>query len=53
MNKHTLFNPFTGLYNATLLGGEFSNCHSQGLTPEEALVSLKIRINQLRRNLND
>jgi hypothetical protein len=39
---------FTGLYYATLLGGEFSNCHGQGATEEEAIMSLKIRIYQLR-----
>lgn len=37
-----------GLYISTLLGGEFSNCHGQGRTPEEAYTSLKIRVNQLR-----
>jgi len=42
------YNFFAGLYNSTLLGGEFSNCHGQGLTPEDAIISLKIRVNQLR-----
>ena len=40
---------FTRLYYTTLLGGEFSNCHGQGSTPEFAVISLKIRVNQLRR----
>jgi len=42
---------FTGLYYTTLLGGEFANCHGQGSTPDEAVISLKIRVNQLRRKL--
>ena len=40
---------FTGLYHSTLLGGEFGNCHGQGKTPYESFISLKIRVNQLRR----
>jgi len=40
---------FTGLYYTTLLGGEFSNCHGQGSTLDSAVMSLKIRVNQLRR----
>lgn len=40
---------FTGLHTATLLGGEFANCHGQGTTAEGAIASLKIRVNQLRR----
>lgn len=39
---------FTGLYYAYLLGGEFDNCYGQGSTPDIAVISLKIRINQLR-----
>jgi len=42
---------FTGLYYTTLLGGEFANCHGQGSTADEAVISLKIRVNQLRRKL--
>lgn len=38
---------FTGLYYTLLLGGRFSNCHGQGPTPEDAITSLKIRVNQL------
>ncbi len=38
------------LHISTLLDGEFSNCHGQGRTPEEAYISLKIRVNQLRGN---
>ena len=49
MNCSTHYNIFTGLYYTTLLGGEFSNCHGQGRTPDEAVVSLRIRVNQLRR----
>ena len=40
---------FTNLYYTTLLGGKFSNCHGQGRTPNEAIISLKIRIGQLQR----
>ncbi len=43
---------FTGLYNTTLLGGEFANCHGQGSTPENAIASLKIRVYQLRSKIN-
>ena len=39
---------FTGLYYATLLGGEFSNCYGQGSTEKDSVASLKIRVNQLR-----
>lgn len=39
---------FTGMYYSTLFGGEFSNCHGRGNTPDEALRCLKIRIYQLR-----
>jgi len=41
---------FTGLYHTILLGGEFDNCHGQGSTEDSAVASLKIRVNQLRRN---
>ena len=36
-------------YYAQLLGGEFSNCYGQGKDAEGAAISLKIRVNQLRR----
>ena len=49
MEYHLSYSFFTGLYTANLLGGEFSNCYGQGLSPYEAEVSLKIRVNQLRR----
>lgn len=39
---------FTQFYYATLLGGEFPNCYGQGSTLEMSVVSLKIRLNQLR-----
>ena len=39
---------FTGLFYSTLLGGEFSNCHGQGKNENEAVISLKIRVKQLR-----
>jgi len=40
---------FTNKYYTTLLGGEFSNCHGQGRTEDEAVRGLKMRIYQLRR----
>jgi len=48
--KYSIFRDvFTGSYYTTLLGGGFDNCHGQGSTADEAVVSLKIRVNQLRR----
>lgn len=44
---------FTGLYYAYLLGGEFSNCYGQGNTSNESVISLKIRVNQLRNKKNE
>jgi hypothetical protein len=44
---------FTGLTYTTLLGGEFANCHGQGKTEYEAVMSLKIRLNQLRAQNKD
>lgn len=52
MNYSIFSDVFTGLYHTTLLGGEFANCHGQGSTPESAVVSLKIRVNQLRGKRN-
>jgi hypothetical protein len=49
MKYHLSKDLFSGLYITTLLGGEFANCHGQGLTPNEAVISLKIRVNQLRK----
>lgn len=49
MKAHVQYNPWLNLYVATLLGGEFDNCHGQGPTPEMAMISLKMRVNQLRR----
>lgn len=48
MQAHILYDPFTNLYTATLLGGEFNNCYGQGATPKLARVSLAIRVGQLR-----
>jgi hypothetical protein len=52
MKYHICYNFFTRLYYTTLLGGEFSNCHGQGQTEEGAVVSLRIRVNQLRNKQN-
>lgn len=50
MKYHIYRDVFTRLYYTTLLGGEFANCYGQGNTEDEAVTSLKIRVNQLRRN---
>lgn len=49
MEAHIQYSPWINCYVATLLGGEFNNCHGQGRTPELAMISLKMRVNQLRR----
>ena len=49
MKAHVQYSPWINLYVATLLGGEFDNCHGQGKTPEDAIISLKILVN-LKRN---
>ena len=49
MKSHILYNPWTNLYDATLLGGEFDNCHGQGPTPEQAEISLKLTVNARRK----
>ena len=53
MKYHLSFDVFTGLYYTTLLGGEFANCYGQGSDPEGAVASLKIRVNQLRKQLKE
>jgi hypothetical protein len=53
MKAHIQYNPWTGLYYATLLGGEFANCHGQGTTPERAMVSLKLTVNALRNRMKN
>lgn len=52
MDAHIHYDMFTGLYYATLLGGEFANCHGQGPTPKEAMISLKLTVLVLRKNRN-
>lgn len=48
MKAHIHHCVFINLYYATLLGGEFANCYGQGNTVDGALISLKIRVYQLR-----
>lgn len=48
MNYSYYYDIFLDMYITTLLGGEFSNCHGQGNTLDNAVISLKIRVNQLR-----
>lgn len=45
---HLGYDVFSGLYNATLLGGEFANTYGHGKTEENAVSSLKLRLIQLR-----
>ena len=49
MKAHIQYSPWTNLYVATLLGGEFDNCHGQGPTPELAMVSLKLTVRARRK----
>jgi len=51
MKAHIQYSFWTGLYHATLLGGEFDNCHGQGSTPEGAMISLKLTVNARRRRM--
>ena len=39
---------WSNLYIATLRGSEFLNCYGQGESPEMAMTSLEMRVNQLR-----
>ena len=49
IKAHIQYSPWTNLYHATLLGGEFDNCHGQGETPDGALISLRLTV-RARRN---
>lgn len=49
MKTHIQYCFWTNLYVATLLGGEFDNCHGQGPTPELAVISLKLTV-KARKN---
>jgi hypothetical protein len=53
MKAHVQYSPWINLYVATLLGGEFDNCHGQGKTPEDAIISLKILVNLKRKALTN
>lgn len=48
IKAHIQFSHWNGLYVATLLGGEFANCHGQGPSPELAMISLKLTVRALR-----
>lgn len=52
MKAHIQYSFWTGLYHATLLGGEFANCHGQGPTPDQAIISLKLTVRAMRRLAN-
>lgn len=45
---HLHYDRFNNRYIATLMGGEFDNCHGQGPTPDYAVISLKLTVNALR-----
>jgi len=49
LNFTVNFSLWTGLHHTTLLGGEFANCHGQGHTPEQAVISLRLTVAALRR----
>lgn len=49
MKAHISLDVITCVYTATLLGGEFDNCHGQGRTPEDAMIILKLEV-RARRN---
>lgn len=52
MKAHIQYSPWTNQYIATLLGGEFSNCHGYGKTQAEAMISLRINRKILRLKQN-
>ena len=45
---HLGYDVFSGMYSATLLGGEFANTYGHGKTEKDAVESLKLRLIQLR-----
>jgi hypothetical protein len=49
IKAHIYFSHWNGLYIATLLGGEFANCHGQGPSPELAMISLRLTVRTLRK----
>lgn len=50
MNYRIDYDLWRQLYVSTLLGGEFDNCHGQGPTLEQALISLKLTVRARRKN---
>lgn len=50
LKAHVQYSPWTNLYYATLLGGEFDNCYGQGPTAEFAMISLQLTVNVKRKN---
>ena len=50
MKAHVCWSSSTNLYHATLLGGEFDNCHGQGPTKEMAMISLRLTVRARRRS---
>lgn len=49
MKAHVYQSLWTGLYYATLLGGEFDNCYGQGETMEGAMISLRLTVRVRRK----
>ena len=52
MKAHIQYCFWTGLYHATLLGGKYANCHGQGKTPKDAMISLKLTVKALDKQQN-
>lgn len=52
MKAHIQYDAIRNLFIATLLEGEFSNCHGQGKTKTDAMISLLLTIRALRRKAN-
>jgi hypothetical protein len=49
---HLGYDLFSGMYTATLLGGEFDNTYGHGKTEKDAVESLKLRLIQLRNKID-
>lgn len=48
LRAHVSFDHARGLFVATLLGGEFANAYGQGKSADDAMISLRLRVLQLR-----
>lgn len=50
MRYHPSYSHSLGLWQTTLLGSEFANCHGQGKTLEDAVISLRLVLRIRRKN---